>query len=131
MQNTDGTKSLIYIITDVSYNTVDTIHMIQLQLSTLVVIYTNTLSTNVHEYISSYTKTRLLQKMWKVFIAQTATQSRKSTTWNNSGLTRVLHSKENNTRVSLIQTRLLMHRSNNNQYQIDDSHRNLVYPTSR
>ena len=30
------------------------------------------------------------------------------------GLTRVLHSKENNTRVSLIQTQLLVHSSNNN-----------------
>lgn len=130
MRNTEN-KSLIYIIIDVSYNTFDTIHMIQLQLSTLEVTYTRTLSTNIHEYISTYTMTRLLQKKWKVFVAQTATQSRKSTNWNNSGLTRVLHSKENNTWVSLIQTQLLMHRSNNNQYQIDDSHRNLVYPTPR
>ena len=36
--------------------------MIQLQLSTLEVIYTSTLSTNIHEYISFYTMTRLLQK---------------------------------------------------------------------
>ena len=44
MRNTDKTESLIYIITDVSYNTCDTIHMIQLQLSTLEVTYTSTLS---------------------------------------------------------------------------------------
>ena len=60
MRNTDKTESHIYI-TDVSYNIVDTIHMIQLQLSTLEVIYTSTLSTNIHEYISFYTMTRLLQ----------------------------------------------------------------------
>ena len=51
MRNTDGTKSLIYTITDISYNTFDTIQMIQLQLSTREVIYTSTLSTNIHEYI--------------------------------------------------------------------------------
>ena len=34
--------------------------MIQLQLSTLEVIYTSTLSTNIHEYISFYILTRLL-----------------------------------------------------------------------
>ena len=53
MRNKGGTKSLIYIITDISYNTFDTIQMIQLQLSTQEVIYTSTLSTNIHEYISS------------------------------------------------------------------------------
>ena len=39
MRNTDKTKVSYIYITDVSYNTVDTIHMIQLQLSTLEVIY--------------------------------------------------------------------------------------------
>ena len=52
MRNTDKTKSLIYIITDVSYNTCDTIHMIQLQLSTLEVTYTSTLSYII--YMSTY-----------------------------------------------------------------------------
>ena len=52
----------IYIITDVSYNTFDTVHVIQLQQSTQEVIYTSTLSTNIHEYISTYTMTRQLQK---------------------------------------------------------------------
>ena len=39
MRNIDKTESLIYTITDVVYNTYDTIHMIQLQLSTLEVTY--------------------------------------------------------------------------------------------
>ena len=52
MRNTDKTKSLIYIITDVSYNTCDTVHMIQLQLSTLEVTYTSTLSYII--YMNTY-----------------------------------------------------------------------------
>jgi hypothetical protein len=65
MRNTDETESLIYIyiITDVSYNTFDTVHMIQLQQSTQEVIYTSTLTTNIHEYISTYTMARQLQKI--------------------------------------------------------------------
>ena len=43
MRNTDGTKSLIYTITDISFNTFDTIQMIQLQQSTQEVTYTSTL----------------------------------------------------------------------------------------
>ena len=39
MRNTDKTESLIYIITDVSYNTFDTVHVIQLQQSTQEVTY--------------------------------------------------------------------------------------------
>ena len=44
MRNTDKTEILIYTITDVSYNTFDTVHMIQLQQSTQEVTYTSTLT---------------------------------------------------------------------------------------
>ena len=55
--------SYTYIITDVSYNTFDTVHMIQQPQSTQEVKYTSTLSTNIHEYISTYTMTRQPQKI--------------------------------------------------------------------
>ena len=54
--------SYIYI-TDVSYNTFDTVHVIQLQQSTQEVTYTSTLTINIHEDISTYTMTRQLQKI--------------------------------------------------------------------
>ena len=57
MRNTDKTEILIYTITDVSYNTFGTVHMIQLQQSTQEVTYTSTLTINIHEDISTYTMT--------------------------------------------------------------------------
>ena len=52
MRNTDKTDALIYTITDVSYNTFDTVHMIQLQQSTQEVTYTSTLTYII--YMNTY-----------------------------------------------------------------------------
>ena len=52
MRNTDKTEILIYTITDVSYNTFDTVHMIQLQQSTQEVTYTSTLTYII--YMNTY-----------------------------------------------------------------------------
>ena len=52
MRNTGKTEILIYTITGVSYNTFDTVHMIQLQQSTKEVTYTSTLTYII--YMNTY-----------------------------------------------------------------------------
>ena len=52
MRNTNKIESLIYTITDVSYNTFDTVHVIQLQQSTQEVTYTSTLTYII--YMNTY-----------------------------------------------------------------------------
>ena len=52
MRNTNKTESLVYTITDVSYNTFDMVHMIQLQQSTQEVTYTCTLTYII--YMNTY-----------------------------------------------------------------------------
>ena len=52
MRNTNKRESLIYTITDVSYNTYETVHMIQLPQSTQEVTYTSTLTYII--YMNTY-----------------------------------------------------------------------------
>ena len=52
MRNTNERESLIYTTTDISYNTFDTVHVIQLQQSTQEVTYTSTLTYII--YMNTY-----------------------------------------------------------------------------